>query len=172
MARWLHATRTERLTSKSQRGLHGRPAHSGGSFRVRYRVGMIWLACAAVWLVVISVRFVAVKVRKRARRHVVRERMAAEAGPNVLHGPLMGVRRRCRRCWWRLARERGHMLAWSEGGADENHNFVPLCHVCNQGQGARTPWWQWLRILTPWVGWRFPVPTPLMVVVAVWVFLR
>ena len=110
---------------------------------------MMWLTVLAVWLTVISVRFAAVTVRKWRRAGVVRPRMDPEAGPNVLRGPLFNVRRRCRRCWWRLARERGHMLAWSEGGADENHNFVPLCHVCNQAQGARTPWWQWLRILTP-----------------------
>ena len=158
---------SSRAAQSIERGHYVLVWSSGG-----YRVGMMWLTVLAVWVAVISVRFAAVKVRKWRRAGVARPRMDAEAGPNVLRGPLMGVRRRCRRCWWRLARERGHMLAWSEGGADENHNFVPLCHVCNQAQGARTPWWQWLRILTPWVGWRFPVPTPLMVGVAVWFLLR
>lgn len=143
---------------------------------------MMWLTALGVWLAVISVRFAAVRVRKWRRRHIVRTDMGPGTGPNVVRGPLLAnnryrflrmfSRRRCRRCWWRLARERGHMLAWSEGGADENHNFVPLCSACNTWQGKRTPWWQWLRILTPWVGWRFPIPTPLMVGVAVWFLLR
>jgi hypothetical protein len=44
---------------------------------------------ARVWLAVITVRFVAVKVRKWRRAGVVRPRMDAEAGPNVLRGPLI-----------------------------------------------------------------------------------
>ena len=128
-----------------------------------------------VWAVGLVVRLAAVVVRKVTRRGVTgmgfaRGQMGSGVGRFVCRGPVLGWPRLCRTCWFRFGCQRGHLVAWQDGGADVSGNMVPQCGPCNQKQGSRTPWWAWVRWVVPWLPWWFPVPTPLLVVVVVfWV---
>ena len=83
----------------------------------------------------------------------------------ILHG-RSGLRRMCRRCWWRRATQVDHLIPASRGGSNSACNGAPLCRACNAAKSDRLVWWAVLRWVTPWVGRRWPVPTPVMLAVA------
>lgn len=124
-----------------------------------------------VWVLVCCWRLVSIMVRcatRRSRRLLGGQRPSmGTANWHVVFGPVFGFRRLCRSCWRRPATQRGHLVAWSDGGSDNASNMIPQCALCNQRQGGRTPWWAWVRLAVPWWGWRFPVPVPLLVGVAI-----
>lgn len=128
----------------------------------------IVVASVCVWGVVLVYRLIGIAAG-RAKGGAVkvlgggRAPMTHDDGKGVVFGPVFGWRRLCRTCWVRKARHRGHIIPDSWGGQEANFNFIPQCARCNIGLGARIPRFGLLRWLTPWVGWRFPIPTPLIV---------
>lgn len=77
------------------------------------------------------------------------------------------VTRRCRKCWWRVARQADHLIPAARGGHNDASNGAPLCRACNRGKSDRLELWAVARWVTPWVGWSFPVPTPVMLAAAI-----
>ena len=55
----------------------------------------------------------------------------------------------------------------ARGGHNDASNGAPLCRACNRGKSDRLEVWAVARWVTPWVGWSFPVPTPVMLAAAI-----
>ncbi|MFB9578890.1 HNH endonuclease [Streptomyces yanii] len=47
-----------------------------------------------------------------------------------------------------------HVIPFSDGGADELKNLVPVCHGCNRGKGGKTPpaWFVGIDLSARWGG--------------------
>lgn len=130
-----------------------------------------WLS----WLVVQAVIVAATLVRRRVIGALalggVREPIPDGVRSRVLRTPS-GRRRVCRSCWRRLAVHAGHIWPYRLGGLNSGGMLIPQCERCNLSQGSRVTVPQLWRLLMPGLGWRNPVPGPvllgLLVAVGVW----
>lgn len=131
---------------------------------------------AGAWAVWAGARVAVLPVRRGRRRVAqavavgrpsIRNEFPREVRHEILHGPLLGWRRRCRKCWVRPAREADHLVSSERGGSNDAGNGAPLCRSCNRGKGAGHELWAVARWVTPWVGWSFPIPTPVMLAAAI-----
>ena len=132
-------------------------------------VGAVWVG----WLVARLLLLWSRVARQGVARAVApgRPTLRLEFPPSVwleiMEGPRLGWRRRCRKCWWRVARQADHLIPAARGGHNDASNGAPLCRACNRGKSDRLELWAVLRWVTPWVGWSFPVPTPVMLAAAI-----
>lgn len=133
---------------------------------------------AAIWAGWFTIRLIFAFARMTLRRWATRDldmRRGAIPGDvrrRVCRGPIAGWPRLCRSCWHRVGRECGHLIRWADGGPDVPSNMVPQCRACNARSSSRTTFPALVRWAVPWVGWRFPVPTPVIAAVAVYVSTR
>ena len=132
-------------------------------------VGAVWVG----WLVARLLLLWSRVARQGMARAVApgRPTLRLEFPPSVwleiMEGPRLGWRRRCRKCWWRVARQADHLIPAARGGHNDASNGAPLCRACNRGKSDRLEVWAVARWVTPWVGWSFPVPTPVMLAAAI-----
>lgn len=129
----------------------------------------------AVWVGFVVARIAALPVRRGRRaaaqlvavgRPSIRNDFPASVKREILNGPLLGWRRQCRKCWVRRAEEADHLISSAKGGSNKSDNGAPLCDGCNGEKSARHELWAIARWVTPWFGWRFPIPTPAILTVA------
>lgn len=133
----------------------------------------LWLVWTVIHLVLVAVTFTRRRLVNGIAAGQVREPIPAKVRQRVLNTPF-GNRRRCRSCWVRKAEHTGHIVPYKFGGLNRDVHLMPQCERCNLGQGDRVTVTQLLRVLLPGVGWRSPVPVPvlvLLVVAAGWVAL-
>ena len=130
---------------------------------------------AGTWAAWAGARFVALRVRRRRRKiaqaiavgkPAIRNEFPRAVRDEILNGPLRGWRRLCRKCWRRRSDVPDHLISSAEGGGNKADNGAPVCTGCNGAKSSRHELWAVLRWVTPWVGWRWPVPTPVMLAVA------
>ena len=155
-----------------------RVRHALDAVSRRSGVGMTfewWMAPGAIWASWFAVRLAQVCVLVVSRR-VARHELGMERGAipsdvrqRVCRGPVFGAPRLCRSCWHRIGHECGHLIRWVDGGPDIPSNMVPQCRSCNAKTSGRTTMTGVVRWATPWVGWRFPIPTPALSAAALWV---
>lgn len=134
-----------------------------------------WAPVAIGWAAWVAGRTVMLGVRAGTQRGATRLARTVSPGASslrddftpdereqVLAGPVMGWSRLCRRCWRRRATQADHLIPARLGGPGTVANAAPLCGRCNRMKGARVEWWAVARWLLPSVGWRCPIPGPLL----------
>lgn len=84
-------------------------------------------ACAVRRVAVMPARALGMSGRHEAPPEVRR----AITGRNAV-----GVRPRCRRCWWRAGTHADHVIPAAWGGPGAGWNLRPLCPRCNMSRGA------------------------------------
>ncbi len=60
----------------------------------------------------------------------------AEVRRSITGRGALGIRPRCRRCWWRAGVQADHVIPAAWGGPGAGWNLRPLCAGCNGGRGA------------------------------------
>lgn len=87
-------------------------------------VGAVWVG----WLVARLLLLWSRVARQGMARAVApgRPTLRLEFPPSVwleiMEGPRLGWRRRCRKCWWRVARQADHLIPAARGGHNDASN--------------------------------------------------